>query len=87
MLRVDLAVASLARKQLWITDAYFIGHGPYLEALRRAAADGVDVRLLLPRGSDVGWTVPISRTLYRALLEGGVRIFEWNGTMVHGHAG
>jgi len=83
MLRVDLAVASLARKQLWITDAYFIGHGPYLEALRRAGADGVDVRLLLPRGSDVGWTVPISRTLYRALLEGGVRIFEWNGTMVH----
>jgi len=83
MLRVDLAVTSLARRQLWITDAYFIGHGPYLEALRRAAADGVDVRLLLPRGSDVGWTVPISRTLYRALLEGGVRIFEWNGTMVH----
>jgi cardiolipin synthase A/B len=82
-LRVDLAITSLARRQLWITDAYFVGHGPYLEALRRAAGDGVDVRLLLPRGSDVGWTVPISRTLYRALLEGGVRIFEWNGTMVH----
>ena len=83
LLRVDLAVTSLARKRLWITDAYFIGHGPYLEALRRAAADGVDVRLLLPRGSDVGWIVPVSRTLYRALLEAGVRIFEWNGTMVH----
>jgi hypothetical protein len=45
--------------------------------------DGVDVRLLLPQGSDVGWTVPLSRTLYRSLLEAGVRIFEWNGTMVH----
>ncbi len=83
LLRVDLAVASMARRRLWITDAYFIGHGPYLEALRRASADGVDVRLLLPRGSDVGWIVPVSRTLYRALLEAGVRIFEWNGTMVH----
>ena len=29
--------AALARRTLWITDAYFIGTGPYLEALRRAA--------------------------------------------------
>jgi len=83
MLRVDLLVSSLARRSLWITDAYFLGHGPYVEALRRAVLDGVDVRLLLPQGSDVGWTVPMSRTLYRSLLEAGVRIFEWNGTMMH----
>ena len=83
MLRVDLLVATMARRLLWITDAYFIGHGPFLEALQQAARDGVDVRLLLPQGSDVGWTVPVSRTLYRSLLEAGVRIFEWNGTMIH----
>jgi cardiolipin synthase A/B len=83
MFRVDLLVAAMARRLLWITDAYFISHGPYVEALRQAAHDGVDVRLLLPQGSDVGWTVPISRTLYRTLLEAGVRIFEWNGTMIH----
>jgi len=84
MLRIDLLVGTIARKSLWITDAYFIGTGPYLEALTRAARDGVDVRLLLPQDSDVGWTVPVSRSLYRPLLEAGVRIFEWNGTMVHG---
>jgi phosphatidylserine/phosphatidylglycerophosphate/cardiolipin synthase-like enzyme len=83
MMRVDMLVATMARKLLWITDAYFISYGPYLEALRQAARDGVDVRLLLPQGSDVGWTVPVSRTLYRSLLEAGVRIFEWNGTMIH----
>jgi cardiolipin synthase len=83
MLRVDLLVGALARKSLWLTDAYFIGSGPYLEALTRAARDGVDVRLLLPADSDVGWTVPVSRSLYRPLLEAGVRIFEWNGTMIH----
>jgi CDP-diacylglycerol--glycerol-3-phosphate 3-phosphatidyltransferase/cardiolipin synthase len=81
--QLDLLVAALARHTLWITDAYFLGTGPYLEALRRAAGDGVDVRLLLPQGSDIGWTVPVSRTLYRTLLESGVRIFEWNGTMIH----
>ncbi len=83
MLRLDLLVTTLARRQLWVTDAYFIGTGPYLEALKRAATDGVDVRLLLPHGSDVSWTVPISRSLYRPLLESGVRIFEWGGTMIH----
>jgi cardiolipin synthase A/B len=83
MLQLDLLVTALAKRTLWITDAYFLGHGPYVEALRRAAQDGVDVRLLLPQGSDVGWTVPASRTLYRTLLEGGVRVFEWNGQMIH----
>lgn len=83
MLRLDLLVSALARKSLWLTDAYFIGTGPYIEALTRAARDGVDVRLLLPRDSDVGWTVPVARALYRPLLEAGVRVFEWNGTMVH----
>ncbi len=83
MLRLDLLVSSLAQKRLWITDAYFLDHGPYLESLRRAAADGVDVRLLLPRDSDVGWTVPAARTLYRSLLDAGVRVFEWNGPMIH----
>lgn len=83
LLRLDLLIATLARRTLWITDAYFIGTGPYLEALKRAAHDGVDVRLLLPAASDVGWIVPVSRSLYRPLLEAGVRIFEWNSTMVH----
>ncbi len=83
MLRMDLLVGTIARRSLWLTDAYFIGTGPYLEALTRAARDGVDVRLLLPRDSDVGWIVPVSRALYRPLLEAGVRIFEWNGTMIH----
>ena len=83
MLQLDLLVTAMAKRTLWITDAYFLGHGPFVEGLRRAAADGVDVRLLLPQGSDVGWTVPASRTLYRSLLEGGVRIFEWNGQMIH----
>jgi len=83
MLQLDLLVTTMAKRTLWITDAYFLGHGPYVEALSRAAHDGVDVRLLLPQGSDVGWTVPASRTLYRTLLEHGVRIFEWNGQMIH----
>jgi cardiolipin synthase A/B len=86
MFRMDLLVAAMARQRLWIWDAYFIGHGPFADALCRAAGDGVDVRMILPQGSDVGWTVPVSRTLYRSLLHAGVRIYEWTDSMMHAKA-
>ena len=83
LLRLDLLITTMARRRCGSPMRTSSAPGPYLEALKRAAHDGVDVRLLLPRGSDVRWTVPVSRSLYRPLLEAGVRIFEWNGTMVH----
>ena len=52
-------------------------------ALIAAARDGVDVRLLVPGTVDVFGVGAMSRAGYRALLEGGVRIFEWNGVMLH----
>lgn len=83
MFRVDQLVAALARKRIWLTDAYFAGTTHYVQALRAAARDGVDVRLLVPTGSDIPLFRPLSRAGYRPLLEAGVRIFEWNGTMLH----
>jgi cardiolipin synthase len=82
--RLDPLVASLARQTLWLTDAYFAGTSMYVQALRAAAEDGVDVRLLVPGpGSDIPLMQTVSRTGYRALLRSGVRVFEWNGPMLH----
>ena len=83
MLRLDQLVAAIARSTLWLTDAYYVGIPPYVQALRAAAQDGVDVRLLVPNASDIPILKPFSRAGYRALLEAGVRVFEWNGTMLH----
>ena len=83
MLRLDALVAGLARERLWITDAYFVGLPSYVQALTAAAADGVDVRLLVPGASDLPVVRSLTRAGYRGLLEGGVRVFEWNGPMVH----
>jgi cardiolipin synthase len=83
LFRVDLLVAALAQRSLWLADAYFFGTAPYVEALRAAARDGVDVRLLVPGTSDLGIVSPFSRAGYRPLLEAGVRVFEWNGPMMH----
>jgi cardiolipin synthase A/B len=83
MLRLDQLVAALARNRLWLTDAYYAGITAYVQALRAAAKDGVDVRLLVPNSTDIPILRPLSRAGYRPLLEAGVRVFEWNGTMLH----
>jgi len=81
--RLDLVVSALATRTLWLTDAYFVGVPSYVQALTSAAQDGVDVRLLVPGSSDVPLLSPLSRSAYRPLLEGGVRVFEWKGSMLH----
>jgi cardiolipin synthase len=81
--RLDQLIAAMATRTLWLTDAYFVGVSPYVQALRAAALDGVDVRLLVPGTSDVPWVSRVSRAGYRSLLEAGIRVFEWNGPMLH----
>jgi len=83
MIRVDQLVAALARERLWLTDAYYAGTASFVEGLGAAAKDGVDVRLLMPNATDVPLVRPLSRAGYRPLLEAGVRVFEWNGPMLH----
>ena len=81
--RLDQLIASMAHKSLWLSDAYFVGITPYVQALVAAARDGVDVRMLVPGSSDIPAVAGISRTGYRPLLKAGIRVFEWNGSMLH----
>jgi cardiolipin synthase len=81
--RLDQLIAAGARRSLWLTDAYFVGTTLYVQALKSAAMDGVDVRLLVPGASDVPFIRSLSRAGYRPLLEAGVRVFEWDGSMLH----
>lgn len=83
LLRLDELVAGAARETLWLTDAYYAAMPSHVQALRAAALDGVDVRLLVPGGTDIPMLRPLSRAGYRPLLEAGVRVFEWNGPMMH----
>ena len=83
MYRMDQLIAALARQTLWLTDAYFIGSTAYIQALKAAAKDGVDVRLLVPGATDIPILRAVSRAGYQPLLESGIRVFEWNGPMMH----
>jgi cardiolipin synthase len=72
-----------AERSIWIASAYFVPSPSEVEALTGAARDGVDVRVLLPSRGDHPWVTLLTRRYYRRLLANGVRIWEWNGEMMH----
>ncbi len=76
-------IAAYAQRRIWITDPYFVAPRPVAEALGAAARDGVDVRILLPAHNNWRWVGSLSRGGYRFLMEAGVRLFEWQGPMIH----
>ena len=78
-----LAAISESRKRVWITQAYFAPNAEFRDALASAARRGCDVRLLVPANSDIGLVYHASRHEYTPLLRAGVRIFEYEGTVLH----
>ncbi len=82
---MDLVLSSATRR-FWVTDAYFVAPRRLFQSLLDAANDGVDVRLLVPGSSDLPWIRNLTRFGYRDLLRAGVRIFEWQGPMLHAKA-
>jgi len=79
---VQLLVASAAER-LWITDAYLIAPAPLYASLLDAAKAGVDVRLLVPGTTDLPVLRSFTRIGYREMLHAGVRVFEYDGPMIH----
>jgi len=76
-------LAAGAAQRLWITDAYLIPPAALYASLLDAARDGVDVRLLVPGTSDIPVLRNFTRVGYRELLRAGVRVFEYQGPMLH----
>ncbi|GMR13794.1 MAG: hypothetical protein BMS9Abin29_2012 [Gemmatimonadota bacterium] len=76
-------VAASVRRRLWITDPYFVAPRSLSDALAAAARQGVDVRVLLPANNNWPVVGSLSRGGYRPLLQAGVRLFEWQGPMIH----
>jgi cardiolipin synthase len=80
---VHFAAIGQSRSRCWLTTPYFVPDGETLRALQAAALRGVDVRLLLPARGDVAVVTPAARSYYRSLLRAGVRIWEYQPTMLH----
>lgn len=72
-----------AEKQVYLTNAYFVPDKQLLKALTGAAGRGVDVKLVLPSHSDSQYAFHAGRSHYSSLLEGGVKIYERLGELLH----
>lgn len=83
ILRAYMHHIGSARERVWITNSYFLPSAGVLKALSRAAARGVDVRVLLPGTSDVEIVRRAARASYGRLLGARVRVFEWYGRVLH----
>ena len=72
-----------AQRRVFITNAYFVPDLAVVRALKRAARRGVDVRVLLPSESDVPIVKHASRAMWGGLMKAGVRLFEWQPSILH----
>ncbi len=72
-----------AEKQVHLTNAYFVPDPQLLKSLIDAAGRGVDVKLILPSHSDSAVVFHAGRSHYASLLEGGVKLYERVGALLH----
>jgi cardiolipin synthase len=73
-----------ARQRLWLTTAYFTAGSMFMGALADSSRRGVDVRVLV-NGPNIDKELvrETAQHAYGPLLEAGVRIFEYQPTMLH----
>ncbi len=82
--RLTHFIITAAKTRLWIWNAYFVPNDELLQLLVRKRREGVDVRLLVPGDkNDVPLYKLRQRETYPTLLRAGIRVFEYQPTMMH----
>lgn len=72
-----------SKNQIWLASAYFSPKFLLTKELCAAAQRGVDVRIILPKNSDVFFTTWLTSNYYYSLLQAGVKIYEYIPSMYH----
>ncbi len=72
-----------ARTYVYLSNSYFVPDRAVRRALAGAAHAGLDVRVLVPGVSDVPVVQYASQRLYGWLMRQGIRLYEWQGSVLH----
>lgn len=82
---LHLVAISLAKERIRIQNPYFLPDPTGAKALQKAARRGVDVRIMVPalRATDSFFVTYAGHFLFTALMEAGVRLFEYQPTLLH----
>ena len=78
-----ISAINSAETSVYLTNAYFVPDPQLLTALTDAAQRGVDVKIILPSNTDFWLVFHAGRSFYTKLLEGGVKIYERRGALLH----
>lgn len=82
--RMYYALIASARRRLYVANSYFVPDRSLQNLLVARARAGVDVRVLAPGSHhDVPIVHAGQRRTYARLLAGGVRVFEYEASMMH----
>jgi cardiolipin synthase len=78
------ALIECAEREIRLTTPYFLPDPSFMSALIERARNGVAITILLPgRRMDHPWVRLSSRRLFRPLLEAGIRVIEYQPSMIH----
>lgn len=78
------ALIECAAHEIRLTTPYFVPDPSFMSALIERARSGVAVTILLPgHHIDHRWVRLSSRRLFQPLLDAGVRVFEYQPSMIH----
>lgn len=78
-----LAAVRRAQKYIYLTTPYFVPTHRFSQAIKKAAARGVDVRLLLPEKTDHKIVDTAARSYFWVALKAGIRIYRYQPGMLH----
>lgn len=78
------ALIECASHEIRLATPYFVPDPSFVSALIERANHGVSITILLPgKRMDHPWVRLSSRRLFRPLLDAGIRLFEYQPSMIH----
>ena len=80
---VYMDILNRAARYVHITTPYLIIDHEMVVALMFAAKRGVDVKLIVPGQPDKRSVFAVTRSYYKELIEGGVKIYEYTPGFIH----
>jgi cardiolipin synthase len=78
-----LALLQRTRRRLRLMTPYFVPEDAVLSAIQLAAMRGIEVELMVPARGDHFYLTHVTRSSYQDLLPYGVRIFEYQPSLLH----
>lgn len=72
-----------ATKYVYASTPYLVIDNEMKTALLLAAKNGIDVRILVPHIPDKWYVFSVTRSNYKSLIKGGVKIYEYTPGFIH----